>query len=255
MSAAVTPNAPLPRAHAGAITAGWALLVLVAWTLWRPVLLPGPVSVVTSWPALWSQGGLGQALATSFATNLEAVGISALIALPIAYASRVPIVRPVALALAKLRFLSPAVFFMVLLFALRDAHTLKLGMLVLGISSYLLTSMVTVVQGLPDTSFDEARLLRMDEWKATWYVVVRGTLPQAIDALRDNAAMGWSMLMMVEGLVRGEGGVGVLLLEQEKYFNLAAVYAIALAILAGGLLQDTAWRALRAWLCPYQERA
>jgi hypothetical protein len=71
-----------------------------------------------------------------------------------------------------------------------------------------------------------------------WYVVVRGTLAQAFDAIRDNAAMGWSMLIMVEGFVRSEGGVGVMLINQEKHVNFAEVYAIAIAIVLVGIAQD-----------------
>ena len=46
------------------------------------------------------------------------------------------------------------------------------------------------------------------------------------------------MLTMVEGISRSEGGVGAMLLNQEKHFHLAEVFAIQLMILAVGLLQD-----------------
>lgn len=45
---------------------------------------------------------------------------------------------------------------------------------------------------------------------------------------------------MVEGITRSEGGIGALLLNQNKYFNLSAVFAIQLTILAYGILQDYA---------------
>jgi ABC-type nitrate/sulfonate/bicarbonate transport system permease component len=59
------------------------------------------------------------------------------------------------------------------------------------------------------------------------------------------------MLMMVEGFVRSEGGVGVLLLNQEKFLNFAQVYAIAAAIIAVGILQDWALALTRDALFPY----
>jgi NitT/TauT family transport system permease protein len=91
----------------------------------------------------------------------------------------------------------------------------------------------------------------MSEWRVVWEVVVLGTFSQAFEAMRQNAAIGWLMLTMVEGLARGEGGVGVLLLNQNKYLNLSAVFAIQLAILVVGLLQDYAIGVLRHLVCPY----
>lgn len=92
-------------------------------------------------------------------------------------------------------------------------------------------------------------------WVVTWYVVVRGTWDQALDAIRDNEAMGWGMLMMVEGIVRSEGGIGVLLIDNSKYRDFPAVYALALAVLLMGLVQDWALTAVKQAWCPYAAMA
>ena len=65
----------------------------------------------------------------------------------------------------------------------------------------------------------------MSEWRAVWEVVVLGTADKAFDVLRQNAAIGWMMLTMVEGIARAEGGVGAMLLNQSKHFHLAEVFA------------------------------
>ena len=52
--------------------------------------------------------------------------------------------------------------------------------------------------------------------------------------------MGWAMITMVEGISRAEGGIGALILNQNKHFLLAEVYAILLVILVLGLLLDYA---------------
>jgi NitT/TauT family transport system permease protein len=59
------------------------------------------------------------------------------------------------------------------------------------------------------------------------------------------------MLTMVEGMSRSDGGIGALLLNQNKHFHLAAVLAIQGTILAVGLGQDYAIGALRNLFCPY----
>jgi NitT/TauT family transport system permease protein len=82
-------------------------------------------------------------------------------------------------------------------------------------------------------------------------VVIRGTLGDALELIRQNAAIAWTLLTLVEGLVRAEGGVGALLLNQTRHFHLAEVFAVQLSILAVGLLQDVALRGVRRLLCPH----
>ena len=56
---------------------------------------------------------------------------------------------------------------------------------------------------------------------------------------------------MVEGISRAEGGLGALILNQNKHFRLAEVYAILLVILIVGLLLDYAIGVLTRVVCPY----
>ena len=65
--------------------------------------------------------------------------------------------------------------------------------------------------------------------------------------------MGWMMLTLVEGISRSEGGVGAMLLNQNKHFHLSAVFAIQLTILFLGLGQDYAIGLLRKIVCPYAD--
>lgn len=116
---------------------------------------------------------------------------------------------------------------------------------------FLITTMTTVVSNIPQSKFDDAYTMKMGEWQTTWYVVVRGTFTDALDAIRGNAAIGWSMLMMVEGFIRSEGGVGVLLLNQEKFLKFDFVYAIAISIVLVGIFQDYLLAKLKEAMCPY----
>jgi NitT/TauT family transport system permease protein len=74
---------------------------------------------------------------------------------------------------------------------------------------------------------------------------VLGTADAAVEAIRQNAAMGWMMLTMVEGLVRSEGGVGVLMLDANKHLQLDAVFALIATVIAVGIVQDYAFGWLR----------
>src|SRR6266849_2664624 len=84
-------------------------------------------------------------------------------------------------------------------------------------------------------------------------LIVLGRADAAFDAMRQNAAMGWMMLTMVEGISRSEGGIGALLLNQNKHFRLEAVFAIQIAILLIGLFQDYALGLAKKFLFPYAD--
>lgn len=245
-----TPNFKVnPRTILYVIT-GWLIVIFGLWTAFKPTVLPSPLDVITALPGLWSDG-LGAELFSSLWVNVEALIISAAIGLPLSYLARVHLFAPACALCAKMRFLSPAVFFLPLMFLLQGGHEVKVALLVLSELFFLVTTMMGVVINIPEYRFDDARTLRMSEWLSVWYVVIRGTVAQALDAIRDNAAMGWSMLMFVEGTVRSEGGVGVMLINQQKHVNFAEVYAIALTVIIVGISQDWFIGQVKKAVCPY----
>jgi NitT/TauT family transport system permease protein len=139
----------------------------------------------------------------------------------------------------------------VLALAARDGHQLKVWMLVFGMTPFFLTSMAAVVAAIPQERFDHARTLRLGPVRVWWEVVVRGTVDPMLEALRQNAAIGWMMLTMVEGVVRSEGGVGALMLGANKHLALDAVFALIFVVLLVGVAQDRALGWMRRTACPY----
>lgn len=91
----------------------------------------------------------------------------------------------------------------------------------------------------------------MGPWRVVWEVIVLGKMHVALAILRQNAAMGWGMLTLVEGLRYSDGGIGALLLSDRKFFRYDAVFAVLVLVLVVGLLQDRALVWFTGWLCPY----
>ena len=228
-----------------------AAIALVIWWMSPWAVLPKPNEVFAALGRLWMQEGLGQELITSFFMNVEALLITAAISLGLAYLSVLPAVRPIVGAVAKGRFLGLSGLTFIFTLVVGGGHPLKISLLVFGMTVFFVTSMASVVAAIPKSAFDHARTLRLTEWQAVWDVVILGTSDQAIEVFRQNAAIGWMMLTMVEGISRSEGGVGALLLNQNKHFHLAEVFAIQLLILTVGLLQDFAIGIGKRLLCPW----
>jgi NitT/TauT family transport system permease protein len=192
-----------------------------------------------------------QNLLVSFTTNLQAIGLSCLLTLPLAYLTVMPAARPFVKALSKARFLGMTGLVVIFTLAFGGGHGLKLALLTFGLSVFLITSLYDIVETIPREEFDHARTLRMGPWRSVLEVVIIGRVDAVIDALRQNAAMGWVMLTMVEGLVRSEGGLGGMMLSEDKHVNFAAVFAIQFLVLAVGIGQDYLLALFKRWFCPY----
>lgn len=244
------PNRAIPTSGLWIVAAVEAALFLLLWIFSPYKVLPRPGEVLGAISKLWLTQGLGQELATSFGLNVQALLWSSLISLGLAYLTVIPACRPIVAAISKGRFLSLAGFTFIFTLATNGGQQLKLSLLTFAITVFYVTSMASVIAAIPRGEFEHARTLRMSEWRTVWEVVILGTTDKAFEVLRQNAAMGWMMLTLVEGIVRSQGGIGSLLLAESKHFLLAEVFGIQLVILGVGLLQDFALNLARKTVCP-----
>lgn len=215
--------------------------------------IPDPISIIGAWNKLALTQGLLVELYTSTVVIWQAIGISALIACGVAYLTTADIFKPVGTFVASMRFLGFAGLTFLFTLWTSGSGQLKLALLTFGMTVFLARSTIDVVKSVPQSDIDYARSLGLSGWGLTWELMVRGKMSDMLDLVRQNAAVGWTLLAMVEGITRSEGGIGALLLNQNKYFNLSAVFAIQLTILAYGILQDIALRYARTVICPYAE--
>jgi NitT/TauT family transport system permease protein len=244
-----TPNGHVSRRVHGILGLGTLVVLVSAWSL-RPTFLPSIEEILRAFPRLLDMGLLDQ-LFVSLTTNLQAIGITCLLTIPLAYLTVVPAVRPLVQALSKGRFLGVTGFVVLFTLLFGGGHGLKLALLVFGLGVFLITSLYDVVEAIPREEFDHARTLRLGSWGSVVEVVILGHLDAVIDAIRQNAAMGWVMLTLVEGLVRFEGGLGAMLLAEDKHIKLDAVFALQAVVLGIGILQDWVFVGVRRILCPY----
>jgi NitT/TauT family transport system permease protein len=248
---AFIPNRRLSPVSMQILIAAQTAIAVVIWWQSPFAVLPRPDEVFRALGELWTNEGLGQELIASFSLNLEALAWTVLLSLGLSYLTVLPVFRPIALAVSKGRFLGLIGLTFVFTLVTGGGRPLKLSLLVFGMSVFFLTSMVAEVECIPRDRFEHARTLRMSEWRVVWEVVVLGTADKALELLRQNAAIGWMMLTMVAGTSRSDGGIGAMLLNQNKHFRLAEVFAIQLVILAVGLAQDYAIGAITRALLPY----
>jgi NitT/TauT family transport system permease protein len=251
LSTFVVPHARVSRSAMLWLVGLQVGFTLLAWVIFPGPFVPSPAAVLRSLHHLWRDEGLLFELWASFKLDLYALTLSAVMALGLAWLSTIAFFRPAVAAFSKLRFLSLVGLNFYIAQATGGGEAEKVWTLVFAMGVFFLTAFAAVVSEVPQAALDHARTLRLSEWRTVYEVVILGTRDKAIEALRQNAAIGWAMLTMVEGMVRTNGGIGVLLLNHNKYMEFDALIALQLVVLVVGLLQDNAIGLLRDWLCPY----
>jgi NitT/TauT family transport system permease protein len=244
------PNKTLPLSATTILVVAQCAVLLLLWFSGVVRYVPTPLAILQVLPELLMQKGLLYHLWVSTRTVCEAMCLTILISLTLAYAAVLPFFRPVAYVASKLRFISIAglTFFFVLLFG---GDNIKLSLLTYGMSVFFVTNMLDVINDTKKAELDHARLLGMSEWRATYEVIVLGKLPYVLDIIRGNFAIAWAMLTLVEGVSRAEGGVGFLLNNNDKHFELPEMFATLLCIFIVGVSLDYFFGWLKRVVCPY----
>ncbi len=242
------------RFNAKFISAIGLATLVVLWSL-APAStgVPSPLNIGVAWHHLATSQQLVLELWNSTKVIWLALILSAVISATIAYLTTADLFKPVGTFVGSLRFLGFAGLTFLLTLWTNSGYQLKLVMLTFGMTVFLTRSTVDLIKSIPQSDIDYARSLGLTGWRLTWEVAVRGRMADILDLVRQNAAVGWTLLSMVEGLSRADGGIGALLLNQNKYFKLDEVFAIQLTILAYGIIQDVGLSYLRGVLCPWTQ--
>jgi len=250
---ALRPHRSITRTAWAVVVSSWAAAVLGAWVLGSALMVPSPPQVLSALGELVAHESLLYELFSSLKVNLAALALSTAVSLTLSYLTVVPALRPAAAIVGKARFFGLAGFVVVFTLAFGGGTGLKVALLTFGGSVFQVTSMAAVIASIPRAEFDQARSLRMGEWRIVWEVDILGRADEGFEVVRQNAAMGWVMLTVVEGLVRSGGGAGVMMIDYGKHFMLDKVFAVQLSIFAIGVAQDSAISWLQGVLCPYSK--
>ena len=245
------PNAKNSNTTISIMVAIQIAIFLLLWTTSSFTLLPTPMEIFTALKNLISSQNLVYELWNSTWLCIKSLLIATLISLVISYATVIPFFKPIGYLISKFRFWTLVGLSFVFTLMTHSGHDLKVSLMVFGISVFFVTSMVSIIKAIPKYEFDHARTLRMSEWQVVWEVIILGRLDQVLEVVRQNFAIAWMMLTMVEGISRAEGGIGVLLLNNNKLLRLADVFAIQLVILMMGIFLDYAIGKLREFFFPY----
>jgi NitT/TauT family transport system permease protein len=246
-----SPNQALSRTVLVGMVAVQIVLALAWWMSGTSEILPMPSDIFSALKKMIFEERIFPELWSSAMLSVKSMAIAVVVSLVFSYLTVMPFFRPIAFVLSKGRFLGLAGLTFIFTLITANGHDLKVSLLVFGISVFFITSMVSIINDIPKSDYSYARTLRMGEWETVWHVVVLWRLDKVFETIRQTFAISWTMLTMVEGLVRSEGGIGAVLLNQNKHFHIDAVFAIQITILIFGILQDYAIGVLKNFFCPH----
>ena len=232
----------------------WIGLLLAVW-FFNPIkALPFPREVLRAFGHMWSAAGAQGLLYNIYVTlklNIVGLGYAAIISLAIAYLSVIPIFQPVNKMVQWLRYIPIVGFNLVFLTLFTIGWPMKVAMLTTGMSFFLVTSMTAVIASVPRMKYELAKVLGYNDWHVFYSVIVRPTLPEMIDMIAQNAAIGWVMITAIETYNRTEGGIGSQIYAYSSTNNLAEVYAYLLIIGVIAAAEDWLFKLIKRLMFPY----
>ncbi|HYQ41265.1 MAG TPA: ABC transporter permease subunit [Polyangiaceae bacterium] len=247
----IEPNRVTSRGELRIVAAVWLGISSTWWASSASGVLPKPVEVLRALRSLLFEQGLLAHLSSSLYTSLLALAWASTLSALLCYSAVLPAFRPLSTLVGNLRFWGFAGVSVAFTLWFHGGRDLKVALLTFGMTGFFVTGLHDELRVIPRERYDYARALGMNEWRVAWEVVVLGTCDRFLDLMRQNAAMGWMLLTMVEALVRSDGGIGVLLANQSKHLDLASIAALQGVIFGVGLLQDLALASLKRVLCPW----
>lgn len=228
------------------------LLALVIWHfLASGGLIPTPIKIGQSIFRILGSADFFDNLFSSLSLTLRGMGYSIIIALIICYLSLIPIFTPIAKFIIKCRYLTLTGLIFLFTLLTSNGHNLKMSLLIFGIVPFFVTSFLSIIDAINDQEYDLCKTLRMNNWQTLWEVVIVGRVDQVLEVMRQNFAIAWMMITMVEGLNMSEGGLGTMLIKSNKYIDLGTVFAILIIIFTMGVCFDYLLKKLRFWFFPY----
>jgi ABC-type nitrate/sulfonate/bicarbonate transport system permease component len=226
-------------------------MALLAWQMTGGGLIPGPSRVLKAMGELLRMSDFSTNLMASLVLTFKGMVFSIVPALIICYMGTIPIFRPIVKFISQCRYLTLTGLIFLFTLLTKDGSSLKISLLLFGIIPFFVTSFASIMAGIKTEEYDLCTTLRFNKWETLFRVVIRGRIDQAFEVMRQNFAISWLMITMVEGLSMSEGGLGVALIRANKILDLPKVFAVMIIIFVMGLAFDFILNFLRQWLFPY----
>jgi len=226
------------------------IAVLAAWQ----VLAPGPSAYFPApfewWKAavvLWKSGQLGPAFASTATTFAEGLAVAVAVGgvLGIAIGVSRPVERALGPLLEFMRAIPPPVTVPVAALLLGYGLTMKLTVVALSAVWPILLGTSSAAARVESLLFDVARTFHLPAARWICRVVVPSTVPSFLLGIRVAIPLAIIVTLLVE-MLTSLPGVGALMIQAQRNFQSAQVYALLVMVGLFGLIVNNAFVVLEA---------
>lgn len=229
----------------------WFIFFIIFFEISHSKLIPSPLKIMDSLVTMVQTRDFYENLMSSLFTTLKSMFFSIVITVIIVYASTIPLFNPLAHFISKCRYLTLTGLVFVFNLLSNNFEQLKISLLVFGIVPFFVTSFLSVVESTPIEQKYKGYVNGLGRWGTLYQVIVIGKLDILFEVMRQNFAISWMMITMVEGYAMSEGGIGTMMIKSNKYLDLAPVFSMLIVVLVLGLTFDYVLSILRETLFPY----
>jgi len=216
--------------------------------------LPSPSELIASFPVLWSERNLPQAIWLTLSRILQGFGWAILVALPLglfmgAFTRIGVLFDP--LRLTGMYIPLPALIPLTIAWVgIGEPQIVLFLAICMGV--VLLPFVVASVQGMPAVYLDTARTLGASRGQIFRYVLVAISWPTLFRGLKISFAVGWTWIMLAE-VIGVNNGLGYIINTSQRRGYIEHVYIVIALVIAMAFLSNAVWNLLSRLLFPYQK--
>lgn len=240
----------------GYISVAWIIGILGLWIISGFIgtthLFPTPGRVIKGFSQLYNEGLIDN-IFSSLRLCLMAVTGAILVSLVLSYSAPIPFLQPVSAFVSKMRYLPFVGLSFYIGIMVTGARSIQIWMLVIFMTTFLVTSLLSMIKDIPEQELDHARTLGCSRWEVLLEVVIKGRVDYVFEVIRQNLAIVWMTLVTVESILPSGGGLGFLIQNASKMGNHGKIIALYIIILLIGLLLDSSLSYLRKLIFRYSK--
>ena len=232
---------------------GWTFLFVLLFQMNTNEMIPKPLGVIREACRIVKSGSFVDNFLATIFFIFKGMGYSIAISLVLVYTVKIDVFKGLSQFVSKLRFLTYTGIVFLFTVLMHDSGQIKSSVLIFGIVPYFVTSLLAYINDIQEKEYQLCYTLKMNEWQTLYEVIIRGKLHLVLEVIKQNFAIAWMMICGVEVLAWSQGGLGTLLVTENRHFRMDNVFAILLVILIIGMMFDYLFDILGVYLFPYTD--
>lgn len=247
----LSPNDKLSVSATRLLILSQVILFFVYWFAIGFKSIPNPIEIFNAIIYMQEKYNLAFQFFSSIIFCLKAIFLATLISIIFSYLALMPLFKPIVKFITKFRFLGVLGLTFYVLTLVPNVETQKMVLMTFSIGVFLITAISSEILSTSKDEIDYGKTLKFNPWKVSWEINILSRMDRIWEIMKQNFAIAWVMLPAIEYLAKSSGGIGVLLVEANKYMKVDWLWGVQTLIIFTGILVDSGFRAVGKFIFNY----